>query len=114
MDNVKESGSIDTDGFLRALLTHHNTPDPVIKKSPAEIVYGKPLADALVFSSNLSKYNDDRVQHMWRQTWERREVANRSRFYSQGEWTNEHARPLRDLKVGEGRSWSRMDMATTR
>ena len=36
MDSVKESGSIDTDGFLRALLTHHNTPDPITKMSPAE------------------------------------------------------------------------------
>ena len=67
MDNVKESGSINTDGFLRALLTHDNNPDPITKTSPAEIIYGKPLSGALVFSTNLSKYSDNRVQHLWRQ-----------------------------------------------
>ena len=101
MDNVRESGSIDTDNFLRALLTHHNTPDPVTLKSPAEVVFGKLLADALSFSSGLSKYNDDRVRPLWRHTWQQREEANRSRFYSQEARTNEHSRPQRDLKVGE-------------
>ena len=72
MDNIKESGSIDTDGFLRALLTHHNTPDPLSGLSLSEVVYGKPLADALGSVSKLSKYNDDKVQHMWRHTWEQR------------------------------------------
>ena len=46
-DNVKSDGSIDTDKFVRAMLTKRNTPDSYSRLSPAEIVLGRKLSDAL-------------------------------------------------------------------
>ena len=46
------NGSLDTEKFLRAILVKGNTPDPIIKLSPAEIVFGRKLKDTL---SRLNK-----------------------------------------------------------
>ena len=44
---MKPDGSIDTDKFVRAMLTKRNTPDSYSRLSPAKIVLGRKLSDAL-------------------------------------------------------------------
>ena len=46
-DNISQDGNLDTDAFVRALLIKRNTPDPICKLSPAEIVFGRKLRDTL-------------------------------------------------------------------
>ena len=46
-DNIGSDGELDTDKFLRAMLIKRNTPDPVTKLSPAEIIFGRKLRDSL-------------------------------------------------------------------
>ena len=46
-DNIKSDRFFDTDRFAAALMTKGNTPDYESKLSPAEIVMGKKLRDAL-------------------------------------------------------------------
>ena len=47
LENMKESGSLDTDNMVRALLQYRNTPLRGINKSPAEIVFGHAVKDCL-------------------------------------------------------------------
>ena len=46
-DNVSPDGSLNTDRFVRALLQHRNTPLQGIDRSPAELLYGRPIRDHL-------------------------------------------------------------------
>ena len=44
-ENISPGGSLDTNKFLRALLTHRNTPDRDTGKSPAQVVFARPIKD---------------------------------------------------------------------
>ena len=46
-DNIHADGSLDTDAFSRALLTHRNNPCPNTGLSPAQILFGRVLRDFL-------------------------------------------------------------------
>ena len=85
---------------MMAIMAHRNTPDPILRLSPAQIVYGRPLQDASRFMSDINKFRDQRVRGVWWEAWAFKERANRHRFYSQREATNAHARELAPLDVG--------------
>ena len=48
-NNVSLSVKLDTDKFTQAILQFRNTPDPNNGISPAEIIFGLTLRDALPF-----------------------------------------------------------------
>ena len=100
-DNTSPSGSLDMDGYLLALMTHRNTPDPVSHLSPAQVLYGRPLRDAFQFSSALDKYSDPSVRSTWRSAWTQKEEANRQRFFCQRQSTNTSSRPQLPLPIGQ-------------
>ena len=77
-DNTGPQGSLDMDSYLLALMMHRNTPDPATNLSPAPIIYGRPLRDAMKFMSNVEKFKDPRVRPMWRESWA---VGQRVCFY---------------------------------
>ena len=44
-ENVSPSGHLNTDKFLRALLTHRNTPHRDTELSLAQVIFGHPIQD---------------------------------------------------------------------
>ena len=99
--NISPAGSLDSDKFLRALLQLRNTPDPDCSLSPAQIVFGKPLRDAFSFVNRLEKFKNDAISPIWRDAWELKEKALRSRFVKTSEILNRHSRNLTELSVGD-------------
>ena len=47
-DNMADDGSLNTDKVVRALLQQRNTPDRDCKLSPAEVLFGRCLRDAML------------------------------------------------------------------
>ena len=101
MSNTGPSGDLDQDSFLRAMLQLRNTPDPDCHLSPAEIVFGHPLRDALAFVNRLEKFSNPHIRPMWRQAWAAKEEALRTRLAHSTEALKEHSRPLRPLAPGD-------------
>ena len=98
-DNVGPGGDLNNDKFVRALLTHRNTPDPISKKSPSEILFGHKLRDSLpVFSKGPAVFDDERVSPVWREGWSLKEQALRSRAVKTVEALNEHSRDMPVLR----------------
>jgi hypothetical protein len=57
------------------MLQLHNMPDPDCDVSPAQIVFGRPLHDALSFVNRLDKYSNPNIRPMWRDAWRKKEAA---------------------------------------
>ena len=101
-ENIGPGGSLDNDRFLRALLTHRNTPDPLSKKSPAEVLFGRKLCDTLpVFGENRTPFSDENVLPLWREGWQLKERALRSRAVKNVEALSKRSRDLPALRDGD-------------
>ena len=101
MSNTGPSGSLNHDGFLRAMLQLRNTPDPDCSLSPAEIVFGRPLRDTFSFANRLEKFSNPNIRPLWRNAWAAKEEALRTRLSRTVETLKEHSLPLRPLSTGE-------------
>ncbi|XP_014662792.1 PREDICTED: uncharacterized protein K02A2.6-like [Priapulus caudatus] len=100
--DTDSAGLLDSDRFLRAIWQLRNTPDPDCGKSPAEIVFGRPLRDTLSFAKRLQKLGDtvhltSEVHPSWREAWAAKETALRDRFVSQSDALNARSRNLPPL-----------------
>ena len=100
-DNIGPGGSLDNDKFLRALLTHRNNPDPLSKKSPAEVLFGHKLRDALPVFQDEDIYSNRRVLPVWREGWMLKEQAMRARAAKNIETLSEHCKTLTPLRHGD-------------
>ena len=100
-DNIGANGSLDTDEFLRAILVHRNTPDQLSRKSPAEILFGHQLRDALPrFEGTHSIFDNESVLPLWREAWSLKEKALRARAVKSVESLSEHSKDLPPLHGG--------------
>ena len=99
-DNVTGSGELNTDVFTRAILQFRNTPDPENGISPAEVIFGRPLRDALPFNPCSQVFNNTRIRPMWRDLWSKREETLRTRFARQTETLHQKTRNLSPLREG--------------
>lgn len=99
--NTGPSGSLDSDRFLSAMLQLRNTPDPDCNVSPAQIIFGRPINDTLSFVNKLEKFSNPHIRPTWREAWNAKENALRSRMVRTSESLKEHSRPLRPLSVGD-------------
>ena len=101
MSNTGPTGSLDHDCFLRAMLQLRNTPDADCNLSPAQIIFGRPLRDTLSFVNRLEKFSNPNIRPLWREAWQAKEDALRTRLTRTTEALQAHSRPLRPLSVGE-------------
>ena len=46
-DNLSQTGSLNTNKMIRAILQHHNTPCPITGLSPAQVIFGRVFRDSL-------------------------------------------------------------------
>ena len=87
-DHTGPDGQLDTDKFARALLLLRNTPDRETGKSPAELLLGRRLRDALPHQPVPHPYrrqqslieNDSPIDKRWLAMWSEKEQAMRIRM----------------------------------
>ena len=79
-----------------------NTPDPGCKLSPAQVLLGRPLRDSLPYlNKQIMAFNNPQVHQQWRDAWEAKEDALRTRYVKTLENLSEHSRPLPPLRHGD-------------
>ena len=67
---------LDTDNMVRALLMLRNTPDPICKLSPAEVLFGRRLRDTLpTISKEISTFNNPAIAEKWKEAWNLKEQS---------------------------------------
>ena len=66
--NVGPNGTLDCNEVARALLNYRNTPDRDLKRSPAQIVFGRSIKDAIPLAKGRYKLSFE-----WMLTFEQRE-----------------------------------------
>ena len=102
MDNIGPNGNLNTDSMVRALLTQRNTPDPGCRLSPAQILFGRPLRDALpCISKDIDAFFNPNISQNWRDAWRLKEQALKARYVKTIKTLSEHSRPLNPLQVGD-------------
>ena len=80
-NNIGSDGKLDTDKFIRALLIKRNTPDPVTKLSPADIIFGRKLRDTLPrINKKTNVFHNPSILPAWKNAWEEKERALRLRY----------------------------------
>lgn len=85
VDNISAVGSLDVDKFQRALLMYRNSIDPETKASPALILFGRPIRDAIPIL--MGRYSPHET---WTELMSHREMALAKRHSREHERWNEH------------------------
>ena len=101
-DNIGADGELHTDKFLQAMLIKRNTPDPVTKLSPAEIIFGRKLRDSLPrINKKENIFFHEQFRASWRDAWKQKELALRTRYQGCQKRLEEHSKALPPLRVGD-------------
>ena len=95
-DNIHADGSLDTDGFARAMLTHRNNPCPTTGLSPAQILFGRVLRDFLPIQPGKFTPRPE-----WRIAADQRASALARRQVLKHEQLNQRAKHLPPLLPGD-------------
>ena len=86
---------------MGGMLQLRNSPDPECKLSPAQILFGRPLRDAFSFLNRCSKFDNQHINPIWREAWQSKEKALRTRFARTAEKLNVSSRELPKLIAGQ-------------
>ncbi len=114
-DNMAENGSLNTDKMVRALLQQRNTPDRDCRLSPAEVLFGRGLRDAMPqLSRSVPIFESDRLHNQWHQAWAAKEQAIRSRLVRSCEQLEAGSRELLTLREGDHVFIQNQDKANSR
>ena len=108
---MERGGMVDTEGVAMALLQYRNTPLLGVGHSPAQIMFGRTLKDALpnlpanlryrAETTNYSKKYGVPASEYWKYILEGRELGASRKLAKSKEKYNEHASPLTTLSVGD-------------
>ena len=96
MDNTAANGSLDVDKFQRAMLVYRNSIDPETRASPALVLFGRPIRDAIPIP--MGRYCPHST---WVDTLAHRERALAKRHSREHEKWMEHTKSLPPLRVGD-------------
>ena len=94
MANTSPTGSLDVDAFQRAMLIYRNSIDPETKTSPACMLFGHPIRDAI--PAPQGKYCPHPT---WQETLVNREKALAKRHNREREKWEQHTKPLPPLQI---------------
>ena len=94
--NTSQTGSLDTDNLVKALLIHRNTPCPISGLSPSQIVFGRQVRDPLPLQPNKFFPRQE-----WRQAAEAREQSLAKRRFTAQEKLSKGTRDLPPLSPGD-------------
>ena len=101
-ENIAPDGSLDTDKFVRAMLTKRNTPDADSRLSPAEILMGRKLNDSMpTIPKHIAVMSNPEVLPIWREAWAAREEAMRTKYTRNAEKLSAGAKQLKQLNTGD-------------
>ena len=95
-ENINCDGSLNSDRFLRAVMSYRNTPDRDTERSPAQIIFGRNLRDFL--PAPMSRY---KAQPGWLLLKDDRERALRKRALLNSARLAVGTRELKPLQVGD-------------
>ena len=101
--NVDATGRLDTTKVTRALLQYRNTPITGTDMSPAYMLYGRQLKDALPYvpqgTPHVGRYGP--IKKSWKDIQKQRELAHAKKQAKVVERYNRDKRPLTVLSVGD-------------
>lgn len=101
--NTDGAGNLDTAKVTKALLQYRNTPIAGIGMSPAYMMFGRQLRDALPSNPSTMSYADryGKCSNVWKEIQSGRELAYARKQAKVIERYNTHAHPLTPLSVGD-------------
>ena len=101
-DNVGQSGDLNTDKVVCALLQYRNTPDRECHLSPAQILFGRPLRDGIPQLKKSSMiFDNDQIREEWHDYWKSKENALRNRLVKNCEKLEANSKYLEPLREGD-------------
>ena len=102
MENVSLNGELNNDRMVQALLSQRNTPDPVCKLSPAQILLGRNLKKSLPYiRKSVMIYNNPQISKMWRDVWSKKEESLSIRCVKSLDKVSENTKFLPPLNCGD-------------
>lgn len=112
-DNLDSDGSINNDNIVRALLQLRNTPDRDCNMSPAEVLFGRPLKDAMPqLDKSVSIFESSQMHPTWHEAWTAKEKAIRARMVKTCERLEKSSKELMPLREGDSVFIQNQDAAT--
>ena len=100
--NVTNTGDLNTDEVVCALLQFRNTPDRDCNLSPAQVLFGRQLRDGIPqLKRSVMIFQNNQILDEWHDHWKSKENALRSRLIKNCERLEANTKNLDPLREGD-------------